>query len=62
MTALLWRVAWRSRVTGTTGHGEPMTLDRAELWAAHGNEHYPEIEHTVEPVEVQPPPTAKEGQ
>jgi hypothetical protein len=38
-------VYWRSKITGHTGHGQPMPEKVAVAAAAKGNREHPDIEH-----------------
>lgn len=46
---LKYRVHWESKLTQSSGRGEPMDLDAATFAAEIGNSLHPEIEHWVEP-------------
>ena len=45
-----YRIAWRSKITGTTGYGEwSMSLRLlAELAVEYLNKNYPDVEHWFE--------------
>lgn len=49
-TDVLYRVYWKSTLTGATGNGLPETKAAAEAAANHFNLNYPYIEHWIEPV------------
>ena len=50
MTDLLYRVRWRSRITGQTGGGEGLlTRQCAAEWVRAMNREWPQIEHWIEP-------------
>ena len=44
----MYRVMWRSKITGFCGRGEPMSKENAQVWADWGNENHPDIEHWIE--------------
>ena len=44
----LYRVCWRSSLTGATGHGEPLPKEIADAWVKEMNAKLPDIEHRVE--------------
>ena len=46
----MYRIQWKSRITGKEGHGEPFPenrLDHLRLWRNHMNEKYPDIDHWI---------------
>lgn len=46
-----YRVAWVSKTTGFSSHGEPCSSKEiAEAWVAQDNKDHPELHHWVEPV------------
>ena len=51
----MYKICWKSKVTGATGRGEPVftTKKSAQDTADDFNENYPYLEHWVEYVEVQ---------
>jgi hypothetical protein len=46
----MYRICWRSRLTGYEGRGEPLARSVAESWIAALNESHPNIDHWLEPV------------
>ena len=43
----LAQIKWVHTITGSEGHGEPLTIANAEEWAAEMNKEFPAIKHTV---------------
>lgn len=50
MEEKLYRVAWRVRANGYSGHGKPMAKEEAEAWAERANKRNRHIYHWVEQV------------
>ena len=48
MIAPLYRVVWKSKLTGLTGCGEPVSQGTAQALADRGNEQLPDIQHWIE--------------
>ena len=44
-----YRISWKSKETGATGHGEYLDKEEAESWLENANKENPEIEHWLEP-------------
>jgi hypothetical protein len=43
-----YRIAWKSRITDATGHGEYVDKKTAEGWLEKVNKDHPELEHWLE--------------
>lgn len=52
--ATMGRVAWKSKITGASGHGSWILAELAAEWVKHENKATPTIDHWVEykPAEV----------
>ena len=49
-----YRVAWKTKDEGHTGHGEPLDSEaEAQKWVEYWNEHAPYARYWVEAVEVE---------
>ena len=46
----MYRIFWRHKTTGNTGHGEPIALNSAKAWIQRLNSEYQDILHWIEPV------------
>jgi len=45
-----FRIAWRSKLTGYTGHGEYCLTEQGAMdWLRYSNRNFPEIFHWIEP-------------
>jgi hypothetical protein len=44
-----YRVAWKSKLTGATGHGECLSERDAKAWMEKANRENAELEHWLEP-------------
>ena len=42
------RIAWKSKETGATGHGEYIDKKDADAWLEKVNKEHPELEHWLE--------------
>ena len=45
-----YKIYWKSRLTGATGNGSPVSKDAAEAGVKIGDNEYPEIKHWIAPV------------
>jgi len=46
---LKYRVAWKSKLTGATGHGEYMDKGKAQVWLESVKKSTPDLVHWLEP-------------
>ena len=46
-----FRIAWKNKDTGATGHGEYVNKEIADAWLEKENKKHPELEHWLEPEE-----------
>jgi hypothetical protein len=45
----MYRIFWKHKMTGKTGHGEPMSLELATSWIQQLNNDYQDILHWITP-------------
>lgn len=48
---MMFRIAWKSKITGATGHGNWFPKDQLTIlnaWIEKMEEEYPELDHWVE--------------